>query len=93
MKKLLLGTVLLFSVESASALAADAVVVRGQPGRAVARLATQGIGYSVLHLGPGVAAQSYRVHVTCTISDTFSQTSCPTAAYEAYCPSAEIVCR
>ena len=64
-----------------------------QPERAVARLANQGIGYSVLHETLGVPQQRYRVHVTCTITETFRQTYCPTPSYESYCPSATIVCR
>ncbi|MXQ14718.1 hypothetical protein [Microvirga makkahensis] len=63
------------------------------PERAIARLAEQGLGYSVLHEGIGVPQRGYRVHVTCTVTETFAQTYCPTPAYEAHCPSAAIVCR
>ncbi len=63
------------------------------PERAVARLADQGLGYSVLHEGLGVPQRGYRVHVTCTVTETFAQTYCPTPVYESYCPSATIVCR
>ncbi|WP_457089531.1 hypothetical protein [Microvirga sp. P5_D2] len=64
-----------------------------QPERAISRLAEQGIGYSVLHEAIGVPQQGYRVHVTCTIPETFRQTYCPTPQYQAYCPSAAIVCQ
>lgn len=64
-----------------------------QPERAVARLVDRGIGYSVLHEAVGVPQRSYRVHVTCTLTETFAQTYCPTPAYVSYCPNATIVCR
>jgi len=63
------------------------------PERAIARLADQGLGYSVLHEAVGVPQRGYRVHVTCTITETFAQAYCPTPAYESYCPNATIVCR
>lgn len=63
------------------------------PERAIARLADQGLGYSVLHEAIGVPQRGYRVHVTCTITETFAQTYCPTPAYISYCPSAKIICR
>lgn len=63
------------------------------PERAIARLADQGLGYSVLHESLAAPQRGYRVHVTCTITETFAQTYCPTPAYESYCPSATIVCR
>jgi hypothetical protein len=63
------------------------------PERAVARLVDQGLGYSVLHETVGAPQQSYRVHVTCTLTETFAQTYCPTPAYESHCPSATIICR
>jgi hypothetical protein len=63
------------------------------PERAISRLAEQGIGYSVLHEGLGVPQRGFRVHVTCTITETFTQAYCPTPQYEAYCPSATILCR
>jgi len=63
------------------------------PERAVARLADQGIGYSVLHEAIGVPQRGYRVHVTCTVPETFAQAYCPTPAYISYCPSARIICR
>lgn len=64
-----------------------------QPERAVSRLAEQGIGYSVLHESLGIPQRGYRVHVTCTVTETFTQAYCPTPQYEAYCPSATILCR
>jgi hypothetical protein len=64
-----------------------------QPERAISRLAEQGIGYSVLHEAVAGPQQGYRVHVTCTITETFRQTFCPTPQYQAYCPSAAIVCQ
>ncbi|WP_445502077.1 hypothetical protein [Microvirga sp. G4-2] len=63
------------------------------PERAIARLADQGLGYSVLHEPLGVPPRGYRVHVTCTITETFRQTYCPTPAYVATCPNAVIGCR
>ncbi|WP_150117411.1 hypothetical protein [Microvirga vignae] len=63
------------------------------PERAIARLADQGLGYSVLHEPLGVPQRGYRVHVTCTITETFRQTYCPTPAYMATCPNAVIACR
>ncbi|WP_243369467.1 hypothetical protein [Microvirga solisilvae] len=64
------------------------------PERAIARLADQDLGYSVLHAPIGAApVRGYRVHVTCTITETFRQTYCPTQAYIAICPSATIICR
>ncbi|MCG7393098.1 hypothetical protein MHY87_09290 [Microvirga sp. ACRRW] len=62
--------------------------------RAIARLADQDLGYSVLHepIG-GVPQRGYRVHVTCTITETFRQTYCPTPAYVATCPDARIICQ
>lgn len=63
------------------------------PERAVARLADQGLGYSVLHEPLGVPQSGYRVHVTCTITETFRQTYCPNPVYVATCPNAVIACR
>ena len=65
---------------------------RIQPGRAIARLTDQGLGYSVLHDAPGIPQGFYRVHVTCAIDESFMQTYCPTPAYASYCPRARIVC-
>jgi hypothetical protein len=80
------------AVGSAAQSAELTVVAGAQPSRAISRLATQGLGYSVLHEVPGVPQRSYRVHVTCAIDESFVQTYCPTPAYEAYCPSARIAC-
>jgi hypothetical protein len=57
---------------------------------ATARLATQGLGYSVLQdRGP----QEYHpVQVTC-INGAFSRVLCPTPRYDAFCPDGRIVCR
>ncbi len=64
------------------------------PERAIARLADQDLGYSVLHEPIGVVPRrGYRIHVTCTITETFRQTYCPTPAYVALCPNATIICR
>ena len=89
-----------------AASAADLTILsRGQPGRAMARLADQGIGYSVVHEPTGVSPRAYRVHVTCTIDESFAQTYCPTAGlilglaealtagYVSSCPRAKIACR
>ncbi len=64
-----------------------------QPERAISRLAEQGIGYSVLREPVAGPQRGYRVLVTCTITETFRQTYCPTPQYQAYCPSAAIVCQ
>ena len=69
------------------------IASRGQPGRAVARLADQGIGYSVVHQPAGLSPRGFRVHVTCTIDESFAQTYCPSAAYISACPRARIACR
>lgn len=64
------------------------------PERAIARLADQDLGYSVLHEPVGeVPQRGYWVHVTCTITETFRQTYCPTPNYVAVCPSATIICQ
>ena len=94
MKISLMATVVAAGMLGFGAQAADlTTVVRAQPDRAVVRIATQGLGYSVLHDVPGVPQRSYRVHVTCTIGERFAQTYCPTPQYDAICPSATIVCR
>jgi hypothetical protein len=97
----LIGAVLAAGMMASAAHAADysvrtttrvtSVVI--QPERAISRLAEQGIGYSVLHEAIGGPQQGYRVHVTCTITETFRQAYCPTPQYQAYCPSAAIVCQ
>jgi hypothetical protein len=96
----LIGAAIVAGLMASAAHAADysvrtqrvtSVVV--QPERAVSRLAEQGIGYSVLHEAIGGPQRGYRVHVTCTITETFRQTYCPTPQYQAHCPSAAIVCQ
>lgn len=99
MKIRLIGAAIAAGLLASAAHAADYSVrttrVTGviQPERAISRLAEQGIGYSVLHEAIGVPQRGYRVHVTCTITETFRQTYCPTPQYQAYCPSAAIVCQ
>lgn len=98
MRQFLIGAALAVGLLGADAQAADPTGVTGgrsgwaQPGRAIARLADQGLGYSVLHDTPGIPQRSYRVHVTCTIDETFMQTYCPTPVYVSSCPRARIVC-
>jgi hypothetical protein len=98
MRQLLIGSALAAGLLGSAAQAADVTAFtrtetsRLQPGRALARLADQGLGYSVLHDVPGVPQRSYRVHVTCAIDESFMQTYCPTPAYASFCPSARIVC-
>jgi hypothetical protein len=65
---------------------------RIQAGRAISRLADQGLGYSVLHDAPSGPQGFYRVHVTCAIDESFMQTYCPTPVYASYCPRARIIC-
>jgi len=68
-------------------------VVAVQPlSRAIVRLADQELGYSVLHSTPD-PRRGYRVHVTCTLDESFLQTYCPTTRYFASCPRAQITCR
>jgi len=94
MKGKMIGMVAAALVASAAASAADlTLVTRSQPGRAVARLADQGLGYSVVHEPAGRSFRPYRVHVTCTIDESFAQTYCPTANYVSSCPRATIACR
>jgi len=93
MKQFLIGAALAVGMLGSAAQSADVTTITStQPSRAISRLATQGLGYSVLHETPGVAQRSYRVHVTCAIDESFLQTYCPTPVYEAYCPSARIAC-
>ena len=67
-------------------------VIRGQQtSRPIIRLADQELGYSVLH-DTGPSSRGYRVHVTCTLDDSFMQTYCPTTQYVATCPRAKIAC-
>ena len=98
MRQLLLGTAFAFGLIGAEAMAADMTTVIGvqstrvQATRPIARLADQGLGYSVLHDVPGVPQRGYRVHVTCAIDETFMQTYCPTPVYVSTCPRARITC-
>jgi hypothetical protein len=94
----MVGTAFALGLVGPAALAADVTtVVGGQSGRLqvtrpIARLADQGLGYSVLHDVPGVPQQAYRVHVTCAIDESFMQTYCPTPVYVSACPRARITC-
>jgi hypothetical protein len=63
---------------------------RGEPIRAFSRLASNGIGYSVLYQGPSAP---YRVKVVCTVGQLSATALCPSANYVAFCPTAQIVCR
>ncbi|MBM6579097.1 hypothetical protein ILT44_02790 [Microvirga sp. BT689] len=98
MKQLLLGTAFASGLLGSAALAADMTAVTGvqsarvQSTRPIARLADQGLGYSVLHDVPGVPQRGYRVHVTCAIDESFMQTYCPTPVYVSACPRARITC-
>ena len=98
MRQLSIGTALAVVLLGSAAQAADATMVTRaglsplQPGRAIARLADQGLGYSVLHDAPDARRGLYRVHVTCAIDESFMQTFCSTPAYASYCPRARIVC-
>lgn len=98
MRQILIGTAFAAGLMGSSALAADMTTVIGvqssrlQPARAVARLADQGLGYSVLHDVPGAPQRAYRVHVTCAIDESFMQTYCPTPVYISSCPRARISC-
>ncbi len=85
---------------STSATAADLTtmtrtrdtVIRSQPvSRPIVRLADQELGYSVLH-DAGASSRGYRVHLNCTLDDSFTQTYCPTTQYVATCPRAKIAC-
>ena len=98
MMRLLLGTAFASGLMGSAALAADMSTfiavqsTRVQTTRPIARLADQGLGYSVLHDVPGVPQRGYRVHVTCAIDESFMQTYCPTPVYVSACPRARIVC-
>jgi hypothetical protein len=106
MKLQVMGVVLVAGLLAQEAHAADmaraSVVTRTTrvtritpivPERAIARLVDQGLGYSVLHEAIGVPQRGYRVHVTCTITETFAQTYCPTPNYVSSCPNAAIACQ
>jgi hypothetical protein len=98
MKQLLAGMAFAAGLVGPAALAADVATVVGvrssqvQTTRPIARLADQGLGYSVLHDVPGVPQRAYRVHVTCAIDESFMQTYCPTPVYVSSCPRARITC-
>jgi hypothetical protein len=90
----------LLSVALALSTAASAVyaqtvdlVIGGQPIRATARLATQGIGYSVVRQPIGVEPRSYRVLLVCTVDGRNATANCPAPAHLAYCPYGIIVCQ
>ncbi len=100
MKFLFAATTVLMALTGAGAEAADyGRVTRdrytpiAQPTRPIVRLATQGLGYSVLHQNLGPVPAPHRVHVTCTIDESYAVTFCPTVNYEASCPRATIACR
>jgi hypothetical protein len=98
MRQLLLGTAFVAGLMGSAALAADMTAVIGvqstriQTTQPIARLADQGLGYSVLHDVPGIPQRGYRVHVTCAIDESFMQTYCPTPVYVSACPRARIIC-
>ena len=98
MRQVLTGIALATGLMGSAALAADVATVsrfeaaRLQTGRAISRLADQGLGYSVLHDAPRGPQGSYRVHVTCAIDESFMQTYCPTQVYVSACPRARITC-
>ncbi len=93
MRHFLVGAALAAGAIGSSAQSAElTTVTQAQPSRAISRLATQGLGYSVLHEVPGIPQRSYRVHVTCAIDESFMQTYCPTPVYVSSCPRARITC-
>ena len=65
-------------------------VVDGRAVPMTARLADEGLGYSVLQDLPDSRGR-YRVHVTCR-EGRHVRAACPTPAYLAYCPIAKIAC-
>ncbi len=93
MNRLLMAAAVIAVSTSAAPAAEPSLAVRGQPGRVVARLVDQGLGYSVVHEPAGLSPRPYRVHVTCTIDESFAQTYCPTASYVSSRPRATIACR
>jgi hypothetical protein len=74
-------------------VARDRSLRSGVPTQAIVRLADQGLGYSVVHQNLNPALVPHRVHVTCTIDESFAVTFCPTVNYVASCPRATIACR
>jgi hypothetical protein len=83
-----LGTTL-----SAAQAQQTAVVTRAEPVRAISRLASQGIGYSVVYEDPAAPGGRYRVKVVCTVGQLSAFAVCPSAAHDAFCPTAQIACR
>jgi hypothetical protein len=89
----LLVTALALSAMSSAAGAAElGRVSRGEPVRAFSRLASHGIGYSVLYQDPSAPAGPYRIKVVCRVGQVSAAAYCPTASYLAYCPDALITC-
>jgi hypothetical protein len=76
---------------SSAAQAQQLVVLQGRNAPAVARLASEGIGYSVVQ-GPATR-RGFRVQLACTVAYRNATSYCPTAAHDSYCPQARIVCR
>ena len=90
----LLSIALALSATTSAASAAElGRVTRGQPVRAIASLASHGIGYSVLYQNPGAPAGPYRIKVVCRVGQVSAAAYCPTPSYYAYCPDALITCR
>jgi hypothetical protein len=77
------------AISGANAQSLD-TAARAEPIRAFSRLASNGIGYSVLYQGPSAP---YRVKVVCTVGQLSATALCPSANYVALCPTAEILCR
>jgi len=93
MKAQVVWVTLLAIALSAGASAADLTVAsRPEAVRAIAKPATQGIGYSVLY-DAGTRTRSYRVHVICMEDETFAVAHCPSVTYQASCPRAGVLCR
>ena len=65
--------------------------VAGRNVTVTARLATEGLGYSVVQTLPDRQGR-FHVHVTCR-EGGFRRALCPTPMHEAYCPHARIACR
>jgi hypothetical protein len=65
--------------------------IAGRNVNVTARLATEGLGYSVVQTMPDRRGR-FLVHVTCR-EGGFRRALCPTPVHEAYCPTARIACR
>ena len=65
--------------------------IAGRTVNVTARLATEGLGYSVVQTMPDRRGR-FLVHVTCR-EGGFRRALCPTPVHEAYCPTARIACR